>query len=102
MHRNRQAAMAATAFLVAALGGCAGGTGANSLPSGKAAYATIEENTIWPNEDLLRIGDHLSICVLGEPELTSDAYVVDFGRQRADPACRSGACRGAQPGRSAG
>jgi polysaccharide export outer membrane protein len=33
----------------------------------------------WPDEDKLRPGDHLAIRVLGEPELTSDAYVVDSG-----------------------
>lgn len=40
-------------------------------------HAVFPSTEAWPDEDTLRPGDHLSIRVLGEPELTSDAYIVD-------------------------
>ena len=59
-----------------AMGGCAHRS-ASLLPVGEAAYATIEVKDGTPGEDIIRPGDHLAIRVLGEPELTSDAYIVD-------------------------
>lgn len=50
---------------------------ANNLPVGDAAYAAIELKGDVLGDDIIRTGDHLSIRVLGEPELTSDAYIVD-------------------------
>ena len=50
---------------------------ANNLPVGDAAYAAIELKDNVLGDDVIRTGDHLSIRVLGEPELTSDAYIVD-------------------------
>ncbi|MBS3929116.1 MAG: polysaccharide export protein [Sphingomonadales bacterium] len=47
------------------------------MPAGPQAYAVFPNTEAWPDEDTLRPGDQLSIRVLGEPELTSDAYVVD-------------------------
>lgn len=47
------------------------------LPSGAAAYATFPVRIEGPADQAIRVGDHLSIRVLGEPELTSDAYIVD-------------------------
>ena len=47
------------------------------LPSGEAAYATFPVRAEGIADQAIRIGDHLSIRVLGEPELTSDAYIVD-------------------------
>lgn len=65
-------------LLVAALacGGCAGSR-ANPLPTGPAAYAVFPTTAPWPEQESIRAGDRLSIRVLGEPELTSDAYLVD-------------------------
>jgi polysaccharide export outer membrane protein len=62
-----------------ALVSCAGsGTGPIALPSGAAAYETIPVKAM---DELvaqrIRPGDKLSIRVFGEPELTSDEYVVD-------------------------
>ena len=62
-----------------AMGGCAHRS-ASPLPVGEAAYATIEVKDGTPGEDIIRPGDHLAIRVLGEPELTSDAYIVEIGR----------------------
>ena len=59
-----------------AMSGCAGRS-ANPLPVGPAAYTTMEVKADAPGEDIIRPGDHLAIRVLGEPELTSDAYIVD-------------------------
>ena len=56
--------------------GCAHGP-ANSLPVGAAAYAALDGKTNGLSDDIIRTGDHLAIRVLGEPELTSDAYIVD-------------------------
>ena len=69
----------ASALMVAAAlatSGCAGGK-ASLLPSGPAAYAIFPTTAAWPEQDTIRAGDRLSIRVLGEPELTSDAYLVD-------------------------
>ena len=59
-----------------ACAGCAGGK-ASTLPTGPAAYAIFPTSAAWPENDTIRAGDRLSIRVLGEPELTSDAYLVD-------------------------
>ena len=59
-----------------AVSGCAHGPG-NTLPAGEAAYATINGKSDVLSDDIIRTGDHLAIRVLGEPELTSDAYIVD-------------------------
>ena len=50
---------------------------ANPLPVGEAAYATIDIKDDGIDDDVIRPADHLAIRVLGEPELTSDAYIVD-------------------------
>ena len=76
MVKPRHASLVAAAVVALALGGCAE-KAANSLPAGPAAYAVFPNSEAWPDEYTLRAGDHLSIRVLGEPELTSDAYVVD-------------------------
>lgn len=61
-----------------ALAACGvGGGKPNPLPAGPAAYAVFPNTEAWPDEDTIRTGDRLTIRVLGEPELTSDAYVVD-------------------------
>lgn len=57
--------------------GCAVHQTPNTLPSGPAAYAVFPNTEAWPGEDTIRVGDRLAIRVLGEPELTSDFYVVD-------------------------
>lgn len=72
----RFAAPTALTLSALAMSGCAGHS-ANPLPVGAAAYSTIEAKADAPGEDTIRAGDHLAIRVLGEPELTSDAYVVD-------------------------
>ena len=77
MVKLRQPGLVATAVMALSLVGCAGST--NSLPAGPQAYAVFPNTEAWPDEDKLRPGDHLAIRVLGEPELTSDAYVVDSG-----------------------
>ena len=59
-----------------AMSGCAHGPG-STLPVGEAAYATINGKSDVLSDDIIRTGDHLAIRVLGEPELTSDAYIVD-------------------------
>lgn len=75
MGKLRQQGLIATAVMALSLGGCA--STPSPLPSGPQAYAVFPNTEAWPDEDTLRAGDHLSIRVLGEPELTSDAYVVD-------------------------
>lgn len=60
-----------------ALAGCSLRQPPNALPAGPEAYAVFPNTEAWPSEDQIRIGDRLSVRVLGEPELTSDAYVVD-------------------------
>ncbi|MFO1254692.1 MAG: polysaccharide biosynthesis/export family protein [Sphingomonadaceae bacterium] len=72
-----QGGLVAAATFSLALGGCSGGP--NPLPAGPQAYALFPNTEAWPDQDKLRAGDHLTIRVLGEPELTSDAYVVDSG-----------------------
>ena len=72
--RSSTAALLLAAVLACA--GCAGGK-ANPLPTGPAAYAVFPTTAPWPEQDTIRAGDRLSIRVLGEPELTSDAYLVD-------------------------
>ena len=59
-----------------ALQGCAHGRPI-PLPVGDAAYAAMSGNGDVLGDDIIRTGDHLSIRVMGEPELTSDAYIVD-------------------------
>jgi polysaccharide export outer membrane protein len=75
MVKLRQPGLVAAAIMAMSLAGCAGTP--NPLPTGPQAYAVFPNTEAWPDEDTLRAGDHLSIRVLGEPELTSDAYVVD-------------------------
>ena len=72
----RFAALVALTLSALTLGGCAHGS-ANLLPTGEAAYATIDVKGDVLGDDIIRTGDHLAIRVLGEPELTSDAYIVD-------------------------
>lgn len=71
--------MSGSALLLAAALTCAGCAGSKSslLPTGPAAYAIFPATAPWPEQDTIRTGDRLSIRVLGEPELTSDAYLVD-------------------------
>lgn len=71
----RFAALVALTLAALGMSGCAH-TRANPLPVGEAAYATLDIKDDGPGEDGIRAGDHLSIRVLGEPELTSDDYVV--------------------------
>lgn len=71
----RQPGLVAAAIMALSLAGCAGKP--SPLPNGPQAYGVFPNTEAWPDEDTLRAGDHLSIRVLGEPELTSDAYVVD-------------------------
>ena len=71
----RFAALVALTLSTLVLGGCAHG-GANPLPVGEAAYATLDIKDDGLGEEVIRAGDHLDIRVLGEPELTSDSYVV--------------------------
>jgi len=59
-----------------ALGGCAHSRPI-PLPVGDAAYAAMSHTDDILGDDIIRTGDHLSIRVMGEPELTSDAYIVD-------------------------
>ena len=72
----RFAALVALTLSALAMSGCAGRS-ASPLPSGPSAYTTMEVKSDAPGEDIIRAGDHLAILVLGEPELTSDAYIVD-------------------------
>lgn len=69
--------LAAVLLAVLVLTGCMLRQSPNSLPSGPAAYAVFDNTEAWPDDNLIRIGDRLSVRVLGEPELTSDAYFVD-------------------------
>lgn len=72
----RFAALVALTLSALAMNGCASRS-ASPLPIGPTAYATMEVKDGAPGEDIIRPGDHLAIRVLGEPELTSDAYIVD-------------------------
>jgi polysaccharide export outer membrane protein len=72
----RLATLVAMTLTALVISGCAHNQ-ANPLPVGEAAYATIDIKDDGPGEDIIRPGDHLAIRVLGEPELTSDAYIVD-------------------------
>lgn len=56
--------------------GCAGSK-PSPLPAGEAAYTAMSGKGDVLGDDIIRSGDHLSIRVMGEPELTSDAYIVD-------------------------
>lgn len=60
-----------------AVAGCGFRQSPNTLPAGPAAYAVFPTKEAWPDDNAIRIGDRLSVRVLGEPELTSDAYFVD-------------------------
>lgn len=71
----RFAAIVALTLSALVVSGCAHNQ-ANPLPVGEAAYATLDIKDDGPGEDVIRAGDHLDIRVLGEPELTSDSYVV--------------------------
>jgi polysaccharide export outer membrane protein len=63
--------------LLALLGGCAS-AGPSPLPAGQEAYAVIPERVETSEAaELIRPGDRLAIKVFGEPELSSEAYVVD-------------------------
>lgn len=72
---NRLATLVALG-LAALSSGCVTGK-SNPLPSGAAAYAAFPVLADPAADQAIRPGDHLSIRVLGEPELTSDAYIVD-------------------------
>lgn len=66
------------AALALAGAGCAKGSGPIALPSGAAAYETIPVKAMDEMvAQRIRVGDHLSIRVFGEKELTSEDYVVD-------------------------
>ncbi|MEQ1497489.1 MAG: polysaccharide biosynthesis/export family protein [Novosphingobium sp.] len=69
--------LVAIMLAVLVLAGCGLRQSPNPLPVGPAAYAVFPNTENWPDEDVIRVGDRLSVRVLGEPELTSDAYVVD-------------------------
>jgi polysaccharide biosynthesis/export protein len=69
-------ALMALTLSALAVSGCAGGR-PNPLPVGDAAYAAMSGKGDILGDDIIRTGDHLSIRVMGEPELTSDAYIVD-------------------------
>jgi len=52
--------------------------GPSPFPEGKAAYSVIPESA--PQDfsvDAIKPGDRLAIRVFGEPELTSETYIVD-------------------------
>ena len=72
----RFATLMALTVSALAMSGCASHP-VNPLPVGAAAYTTMDVKADVPGEDIVRPGDHLAIRVLGEPELTSDAYIVD-------------------------
>ncbi len=72
----RFATLVALTLSALTVSGCAGRS-ASPLPAGDAAYAAMQVKADAPSEDIIRPGDHLAIRVLGEPELTSDAYIVD-------------------------
>ena len=72
----RYTTMMALALSALAMSGCAGRS-RSPLPVGPTAYTTMEVKADAPGEDIIRPGDNLAIRVLGEPELTSDAYIVD-------------------------
>lgn len=72
----RFAALVGLMLSALAMSGCAHGP-ANTLPVGQAAYETIDAKGDVLGDDIIRTGDHLAIRVMGEPELTSDAYIVD-------------------------
>lgn len=72
----RSAILIAIVLPAFTLGGCAGGP-PSPLPTGPAAYTALRGTGDVVGDDIIRTGDHLSIRVLGEPELTSDAYIVD-------------------------
>ena len=60
------------------LASCAGGAGRINLPAGPTAYETIPVRAMDEIvAQQIRSGDKLSIRVFGEPELTSDDYLVD-------------------------
>ena len=71
----RFAALVAMTLSTLVISGCAHNQ-ANPLPVGQAAYATLDIKDDGPGDDGIRAGDHLAIRVLGEPELTSDDYIV--------------------------
>lgn len=69
----------AALIVIAALslaGGCAS-PGPSPLPEGPAAYEAIPEHAVREQQDMIGPGDKLAIKVLGEPELSSDGYVVE-------------------------
>src|SRR5450756_638267 len=52
-----------------------------SLPAGAAAYQAIPVDAVPSQLGEIGPGDRLSIKVLGEPDLTSDQYIVDEAGQ---------------------
>jgi polysaccharide export outer membrane protein len=75
MNRIGAALIATAAILLAS--GCTS-TGPSPLPSGAAAYQNIPERADSSEMiDAIHVGDRLAIRVFGEPELTSDGYIVD-------------------------
>lgn len=75
MNRIGAVLLATAAALM--VGGCAS-TGPSPLPAGQDAYLNIPERASQVGvAEVIRPGDRMSIRVFGEPELTTDAYVVD-------------------------
>lgn len=59
------------------VGGCAT-AGPSPFPAGEEAYRNVPEKVSRAGiPEVIKPGDRLGIRVFGEPELTSDAYVVD-------------------------
>ena len=75
MNRIGAALYATVAVLL--VGGCAT-SGESPLPAGQEAYRNVPERVSQIGApEQIRPGDRLSVRVFGEPELTSDAYIVD-------------------------
>ena len=74
---KRYQALSAVAAATFLLQGCAS-SGPSPLPQGSAAYEIIpERGEQAAQRDVIGPGDHLTIRVFGEPELSGDDYVVD-------------------------
>lgn len=84
-------------LLVLAAAGC-GTERPTSLPGGPAAYRAIPVTAAVSDMGEIAPGDRLSIRVLGEPELTSDQYVVDDSGRIEVPLIGDIAAAGDTPG----
>lgn len=73
---NNSAWFAAATLLGLACAGCSMKP-PTSIPTGAAAYAAIPVKVTDGTIGAIAAGDRLLIKVLGEPELTSDQYLVD-------------------------